>query len=99
MEGTQRRWKALRDAAGLPWLTPHVLRYQCITKLAEGGVDRITAMRVAGHVTDKMWSKYSQVRMDYVREKLTEAFRSSSRTPGVSSVVTFPSSVVRRVPG
>jgi hypothetical protein len=42
--------------------------------MAEGGVDRITAMRVAGHVTDKMWSKYSQVRMDSVREKLMEAF-------------------------
>jgi hypothetical protein len=26
--------------------------------MAEGGVDRITAMRVAGHVTERMWSKY-----------------------------------------
>ena len=80
--GLQKRWNALREAAGMPWLTGHVLRYQCITKMAEGGVDRITAMRVAGHVTEKMWSKYSQVRMDSVREKLTEAFRSSSITPG-----------------
>jgi hypothetical protein len=38
------------------------------------GVDRITAMGVAGHVTEKMWSKYSQVRIDSVREKLAEAF-------------------------
>lgn len=52
-------------------------------------------MRVAGHVTDKTWSKYSQVRMDSVREKLTEAFRSSSRAPGVSRVVAFPSSPTR----
>lgn len=36
--------------------------------MAEGGVDRITAMRVVGHVPEKMWSKYSQVRMDSVRE-------------------------------
>ena len=43
----------------IPWRTGHVLRYQCITKMAEGGVDRITAMRVAGHVTEKMSSKYS----------------------------------------
>ena len=46
--------------AVVTWLPGHVLRYQCITKMAEGGVDRITAMRVAGHVTEKMWNKYSQ---------------------------------------
>jgi hypothetical protein len=33
--GLQKRWNALRQAAGMPWLTPHVLRYQCITKMAE----------------------------------------------------------------
>jgi integrase len=34
--GVQKRWRVLREAAGLPWITPHVLRYQCITKMAEG---------------------------------------------------------------
>lgn len=76
--GMQKRWKVLREAAGLPWITPHVLRYQCITKMAEGGVDKITAMRVAGHVTEKMWSKYSQVRIESTREKMAEAFKKSS---------------------
>jgi hypothetical protein len=66
----------------IPWRTGHVPRYQCITKMAEGRVDRITAMRVAGHVTEKMWSKYSQVRIDSVREKLAEAFRASSLVSG-----------------
>jgi integrase len=93
--GLQKRWHELRKAAGMPWITGHVLRYQCITKMAEGGVDRITAMRVAGHVTEKMWSKYSQVRIDSVREKLTEAFRTSSRAPGAPRVVAFPSSPAR----
>lgn len=88
--GVQKRWNDLRRAAGMPWITGHVLRYQCITKMAEGGVDRITAMRVAGHVTEKMWSKYSQVRMDSVREKLTEAFASSSRVLRISPVVASP---------
>ena len=87
--GMQKRWHELRRAAGMPWLTGHVLRYQCITKMAEGGVDRITAMRVAGHVTEKMWSKYSQVRMDSVREKLTEAFRSTSISPGISPATNY----------
>jgi hypothetical protein len=63
--------------------------------MAEGGIDRVTAKRIAGHVTDKMWDKYSQVRFDSVREKLTEAFRSSSRAPGVSRLIAFPSSPVR----
>lgn len=76
--GLQKRWQALRDAAGMPWLTPHVLRYQCITKLAEGGVDKITAKRIAGHITDKMWDKYSQVRVEHTREQMTEAFKKSS---------------------
>lgn len=76
--GLQKRWNALREAAGMPWLTPHVLRYQCITKLAEGGVDKITAKRIAGHITDKMWDKYSQVRVEHTREQMTEAFKKSS---------------------
>jgi integrase len=52
--GVQKRWNDLRKAAGMSWITGHVLRYQCITKMAEGGGDRITAMRVAGQVTEKM---------------------------------------------
>jgi hypothetical protein len=39
-------------------------------------IDRITAMRVAGHVTERMWSKYSQVRLDSVREKTDGGFQS-----------------------
>jgi len=92
--GMQKRWNDLRRAAGMPWLTGHVLRYQCITRMAEGGVDRITAMRVAGHVTEKMWSKYSQVRLESIREKMTEAFRTSSTRVDPRSVrtglVVFP---------
>jgi integrase len=72
--GMQKRWNDLRQAAGMPWITGHVLRYQCITKMAEGGVDKITAKRIAGHITDKMWEKYSQVRFDSVREKMMAAF-------------------------
>jgi hypothetical protein len=88
MEGTQGSGRhAVVDSSC-------VLRYQCITRMAEGGVDRITAMRVAGHVTEKMWSKYSQVRMESIREKMTEAFRTSSTRVDPRSVrtglVVFP---------
>ncbi len=44
-------------------------------------------MRVAGHVTDKMWSKYSQVRMDSVRAKLTAFAKSSVLANRVSGTV------------
>jgi integrase len=92
--GIQKRWNDLRRAAGLPWITGHVLRYQCITKLAEGGVDQVTAKRIAGHVTDKMWLKYSQVRLDSTREKMAEAFTASSprvvSPPAPSPLVIFP---------
>ena len=57
------------------WITPHVLRYQCITNSQKGNVDRITAKRVAGDITDQMWSKYSHVRLDSTREKTAEAFQ------------------------
>jgi Phage integrase family len=80
--GIQKRWNDLRQAAGLQWITGHVLRYQCITKLAEGGVDKITAKRIAGHITDKMWDKYSQVRFDSVREKMMGAFMPISSSEG-----------------
>ena len=72
--GLQKHWHDLRNAAGMPWLTGHVLRYQCITKMAEGNVDRITANRVAGHIMDKMWDKYSLVRLESIREKMADAF-------------------------
>ena len=88
--GIQKRWHALRAAAEMPWLTLHVLRYQCITKLAEGNVDRASAKRIAGHITDDMWDKYSQVRIEAVREKMTEAFKSSSLAPGAGQVIAFP---------
>jgi integrase len=92
--GMQKRWNDLRSAAGMPWITGHVLRYQCITKMAEGGVDQITAKRVAGHVTEKMWSKYSQVRLESIREKMTDAFRTSTVRPDPRSahsrLVHFP---------
>jgi integrase len=93
--GIQKRWNDLRRAAGLPWVTGHLLRYQCITKLAEGGVDQVTAKRIAGHVTDKMWLKYSQVRLDSTREKMTEALSASSPRivpprPASTPLVAFP---------
>ncbi len=34
---------------------------------------------MAGHITDKMWDKYSRVRMESIREKMTEALSGCRR--------------------
>jgi integrase len=39
--GIQKRWNELRQAAGMPWLSGHVLRYQCIKSSSHLGVSLI----------------------------------------------------------
>jgi integrase len=75
--GLQKHRHALRKAPGLPRIAPHVLRYQCITKMAEAGIDRVNAKCVAGHITDQMWDKCNGVRFDSIREKMPEALGTS----------------------
>lgn len=58
----QRKWPKLREAAGLPWLTPHCLRHQCITELCEADVPREVIKQIAGHVTDQNLFHYSHAR-------------------------------------
>ena len=64
--------------------------------MAEGNVDRVTAKRVAGHITGKMWRKYSQVRLESIRDKMTKAFGTASITdaarPTSSRVAVTPGS-------
>lgn len=53
---------AMREAADLPWLTPHCLRHQAITKLLEFGVPPEVVRGIAGHVTEEMMRHYSHSR-------------------------------------
>jgi integrase len=60
----RRSWGLLRIAAGLPRLTPHCLRHQCLTELGERGVARETIRQIAGHSTDKMLDHYCRIRQE-----------------------------------
>lgn len=59
-----RPWRELREAAGLPWLTPHCLRHQCITELGEAGAAPEVIRNIAGHVSEEMMRHYTSIRQD-----------------------------------
>lgn len=58
-----KRWKAMREAADLPWITPHCLRHQAITRMLEFGVPTETVRNIAGHVSETMMRHYSHSRI------------------------------------
>jgi integrase len=57
-------FEKLRTAAGLPWLRPHDLRHQAITRMLESGAPEQSIKAVAGHVSQQMLEYYSHIRMD-----------------------------------
>lgn len=54
----------LRIKAELPWLRPHDLRHQVITRMLESGAPEKTVMAVAGHISKQMLDHYSHIRME-----------------------------------
>jgi integrase len=71
-------FKAMREAAGLPWLTPHCLRHQAITKLLELGVAPEVVKGIAGHISDKMMSHYCHTRFSASFDALSKIDSSMS---------------------
>jgi integrase len=59
----KKSFREMRDAAGLPWLRPHDLRHQVITKMLESGAPEQTVMSIAGHVSRQMLEHYSHQRV------------------------------------
>lgn len=60
----RRSWEDLREAAGLPWLTPHCMRHQAITMMAEYGIPPEVIRSTAGHVSEKMMRHYCHTRIE-----------------------------------
>lgn len=58
----RRAWPDIRDAAGLPWLTPHCLRHQCLTELSELDTPAPIMRKIAGHLSPEMTDHYSHGR-------------------------------------
>ena len=63
-------WRQLTKMAGLRGLRFHDLRHHAITELAESQASDATIMAIAGHVSPKMFSHYSHVRLDAKRRAL-----------------------------
>ena len=78
----RRTFSALREAAGLPWLTPHCLRHQFITELGERGVPAEVIRSLVGHVSDRMMRHYMHGRIDtqMAAVKLLETVSADSKS-------------------
>ncbi len=61
------------DRAGVPSLTPHVLRHSCITWLIERGVPVAIVQQFAGHADIATTMKYVSVAGDVYADKIRQA--------------------------
>lgn len=58
----RKQWDKMRKEAGFPWLRPHDMRHQIITKLLEDGQPEEVVRAIAGHVSREMMEHYSHTR-------------------------------------
>jgi integrase len=81
----KKTFRNLRDAAGLPWLTPHCLRHNAITKLLEDpNVSEETVKHIAGHVSQNILKVYSHSRRHVLKNALDSlGKRTSNQTAAV----------------
>lgn len=75
-------FKALREAADLPWLTPHCLRHQSVTKLLELGVAPEVVKSISGHISDQMMRHYCHTRFSASLDALNKIDSGSVRLSG-----------------
>lgn len=60
----RKQFVKMREAADLPWLRPHDLRHQAVTRMLETGAPEKTVMSITGHISQAMLDHYSHIRMD-----------------------------------
>lgn len=82
-------FKAMREAADLPWLTPHCLRHQCITEMLENGAPPEVVRAVAGHVTEQMMMHYSHIRYSAAADALSKIDSGMSMRPSENNLRMF----------
>lgn len=61
--GLRKRWEAIREAAGLPWLRICDLHHAGLTRMAEAGVPIHVMMAMAGHMSQRMQRHYIAISM------------------------------------
>ena len=65
------QWKKLRESSGLPWIRPHDLRHQAVTRMLEAGVNEDAVRSVAGHVSQDILRRYSHQRYKAKRDAVS----------------------------
>jgi integrase len=78
MRSWRTAWRRIIKAAGLVGFRFHDLRHHAITELAESRASDQTIMAIAGHVSARMLSHYSHVRLDARRSALDALASKSS---------------------
>jgi hypothetical protein len=86
----RRGWDALRQAADLPWITPHCLRHQLITELFEKDVPVETISQIVGHVSSQMTRHYSHGRLAQHADALNKIAPPLSAFPRPKPLVRNP---------
>ncbi len=74
----QKQWGKLRRVSGLPWVRPHDLRHQAITRMLEFGINEDAVRSVAGHVSQDILRRYSHQR--YAAKRVAVDVLSAPRT-------------------
>lgn len=59
-----KRFTTIRDAAGLPDVSLHILRHTCASRLVEAGVDLYRVKEWLGHSTITMTERYAHLKPD-----------------------------------
>ncbi len=67
VSGIKKPWNAIREKAGLEWLTPYGLRHTGCTRYAEDGTPIPVIMSLAGHMTRRMQEHYTRISVEAKR--------------------------------
>jgi integrase len=82
--GIRKQFDAVRQAAGLPWLTLNGWRHTAITRMAEASIPIAIIMERAGHCSPKMTAHYTHISMQAERmamQGMTHGGRPTPRPP------------------
>lgn len=60
----EKHWNAMRKATGYTWLTPHVLRHTCASRLVTAGVDIKRVQEWLGHSSVLTTMRYAKLAPD-----------------------------------
>ncbi len=86
----RRVWKRACLAAGIPGAIPYSLRRTAVRNMIRAGVDRAVAMKISGHRTERMFSRYNIVDDRDLRDAMEKTSIYVNTLSPVSTVVPFP---------